>query len=210
MYAASITSEGRDGTPFTPPHPPPVVTPIAARFMNDDRGEERYWLTRAADAGYWKGAGSLSLSYSHPKSGPPDYALAEHYGAIAAQAGSVGAASGIGVGYNEGIYHSLPLCQGFYNYIFLQRRLRYDGELTPDAIFAYVLQMKKHADGAACLKRETIDAGIAESKRLYDAWKAKYDEQERQKKELYDKARARIPEVKAAYDKAVAANKKKE
>ena len=116
-----------------------------------------------------------------------------------------GAGSDLVLGYKDGKYHSLPLCEGFYTYAFLQNRIRYNGEVTPDDIGRYVSMIKENPDGVACLKQEAIDAGMAEGKRLYEAWKTKYDEQERPKKALYDKAKARMPEVKAAYEMAVRA-----
>lgn len=87
MFSAGFTAEGRDGTPFTPPALP-RVDPIPLRFNSEDtRGETRYWWARAADAGYWKAAAMVGVSYAEPDNGPPDYDKAEHYMTIAAQNG---------------------------------------------------------------------------------------------------------------------------
>jgi len=218
MYATSLTAEDRRDRPFIPP-PTPHVEPLPVRFMpTDTNGEARYWLTRAADAGYWKAAGFLALGYTTPSHGEPDYAQAERYGIIAAKNGFREGALLVAYSYLEGKFHKMNRCEGFYNYAFLADRIHNDGILTEQNKNKQLLIMRGDikiskdqivSGNEVCLKDEVIAAGVAESKRLYDAWKARDDEAGLQKKELYDKAKARIPEVKAAYEKVVQADKKK-
>ncbi len=108
----------------------------------------------------------------------------------------------MGYSYAEDKFHRKPLCEGIYTYILLGARLQSDGELTDSDIATVQAIAKEHPRGETCLKQELVDAGIAESKRLYDAWKTRYDAQQRELKALYDKARKRLPEVKAAYEQA--------
>lgn len=117
---------------------------------------------------------------------------------IAAENGLDQAALNVGFSYADGKFHRKPLCEGIYTYILLGARLQSDGELTDSDVAAVQKIAKEHPRGETCLKQELVDAGIAESKRLYDAWKTRYDAQQREMKELYDKARKRLPEVKAA------------
>ena len=102
----------------------------------------------------------------------------------------------------RGKFQRKLLCEGIYTYIFLGARLQSDGELTDSDVAAVQKTAKEHPRGETCLKQEFVDAGIAESKRLHDAWKTRYDAQERELKERYDKARKRLPEVKAAYEQS--------
>ncbi len=124
--------------------------------------------------------------------------MSEHYMIIAAENGLDQAALNVGFSYADGKFHRKPLCEGIYTYILLGARLQSDGELTDSDVAAVQKIAKEHPRGETCLKQELVDAGIAESKRLYDAWKTRYDAQQREMKELYDKARKRLPEVKAA------------
>jgi TPR repeat protein len=209
MYCASITAEGREHLPFTPP-PLPRVVPVAARFLHDGvSGESRYWLTRAADGGYWKAAAVIGYACEQPEHGPPDYKLAEHYLTIAAENGSMGPAANVGFSYFEQKFHTKSLCESYYNYLFLAGRLENNGSLPRNDISTIVDHIKNNPKGTICLQEKVIAAGTAESKRLYNAWKTRYNEAERKKQELYARAKARIPEVKAAYEQAVRAADKK-
>jgi len=188
-------------------------------MQRDVNGERRYWLTRAADAGYWKAAGFLAECYIEPENnGEPDYVQAERYATISAENGFRGEALRVAYSYLEGKFNKMNRCEGSYNYVFLADRIHNNGILTGQDKDTEIRTMKGEikvskdqiiSGNEACLKDEVIAAGVAESKRLYDAWKTRDDEAERQKKGLYDKAKARIPEVKAAYEKAVQADKKK-
>jgi len=219
MYATFMTSEARAKMPFTPPPTPHVEVTMPIRFMQRDvNGERRYWLTRAADAGYWKAANFLAATYATPDSGVPDNTHDEHYSKIAAEHGSRRDALYVAYYYLEEKFHKMNKCKGFYDYVFLADRIHNDGILTEQDKDTEILTMKGKiivskdqivSGNESCLKDEVIATGVEESKRLYDAWKTRDDEAERQKKELYDKAKARIPEVKAAYEKAVQADKKK-
>ena len=126
---------------------------------------------------YWKTAVSLGWAYAKPDSGAPDYDMSEHYMIIAAENGLDQAALNVGFSYADGKFHRKPLCEGIYTYILLGARLQSDGELTDSDVAAVQKIAKEHPRGETCLKQELGDAGIAESKRLYDAWKTRYDAQ---------------------------------
>ena len=199
MYGTFATAGEREDIPFSPPATPPV-TPIQARFMEDRNGEARYWLTRAADSGYWKAAGLLATYYANPQKGAADYARAEHYAAISAENGSVENALTLGAGYADGTFKQHPQCEGYYNYMLLADRLRYNSEPSIERLGRLIRHIKSNPE---CQKSDAVASGLAESKQLYESWKARSSERQQHRNKLYTRARARLPEVGAAHEKAL-------
>lgn len=199
MYGAFATASWRENASFTLPAMPPVEA-IPARFMDDRSDEARYWLTRAADAGYWKAAGLLAAYCVKPRKGAADYALAEHYAVIAAENGSVENALALGSGYADGVFQGRALCNGYYTYMLLADRIRNHSEPGIGRISNLIRHIKSKPE---CQEADTIAAALAESKRLYETWKSRRAEQQRQKAVLYARAAKRAPEVAAAYKKAL-------
>ncbi len=197
MYGAFATARERENASFARPAAP-SAEPVPARFMDDRNDEARYWLTRAADAGYWKAAGLLSAYCAKPRKGAADYALAEHYAVIAAENGSVESALALGSGYAEGIFQSRARCDGYYTYMLLAERIRHHSEPGIGRVSSLIRHIKSNPE---CQESDTIASALAESKRLYELWKSRRAEQEREKAELYARAARRLPEVMAAYKK---------
>jgi hypothetical protein len=215
-YAVSMTSGGRANMPFTHPPPPPYVEILPIHIAsNDANGEARYWLARSADAGYWKSAAHLGEVFiNHPdSSGEPDYAQSDRYARIAAKNGVSGSAYLVRDIYLEDRLRKTNRCEGFYTYEFLGARLENDGILPREVMNSATSVMRgeiritpdqRMTGNEICLREEVINTGVEESKRLYDAWRAKAELAEQQRNELYGKAQARIPEVRAAFEAIVA------
>ena len=199
MDGAFVTVRERENASFTLPATPPVA-PIPTRFIDDRNDEARYWLTKAADTGYWKAAGLLAAYCVNPRKGTADYARAEHYAVIAAENGSVESALALGTGYAEGIFQNRARCDGYFTYMLLADRLRYHSDPSIGRISSLIRHIKSNPE---CQEADTVAAALAESKRLYEIWKSRRAGQQREKAALYARAAKRLPEVVAAYEKAL-------
>ena len=195
MLGAERTAPYRQHQPFTPPSSP-VVTPIPVRFYGDDKnGEARYWLTRAADEGYWKACILLASYYKTPKTGEPDCDRSEHYYELAARNASFTAAGVLGSAYLKRTFSQKPLCEGYYTYIPLAFTLKHNSDFDDEQRKILGKNFREE-----CRDASVIDASIRESRRLYDEGMARCAAESQHKAELYAHARKRLPEVRAAYE----------
>ncbi len=197
MLGAEKTAKYRRHLLFTPPSSP-NVTPIPVRFYGDDKnGEARYWLTRAANEGYWKACILMAAYHKAPKTGESDYDRVELYFEPAVRSGSYTAAAVLGSLYRQKILKRKSLCEGYYTYTPLAFTLIQNGYLEEEQRKSLEEDFREE-----CKDTAVIDAAIRESRRLYEEGMAQCAAEMRQKEELYAKARARLPEVRAAYEKA--------
>ena len=201
MLGAARTAPYRKDRPFTPPASP-AVTPIPARFYADDpSGEGRYWLTRAADEGYWKACILMAQRYLSPQDkGKPDYTRAEQYYERAARGGSYVAASRLSEGAFNGDDAHKTMCERLSTYAPLAFALKSNGYI--DGYHGSSAEQNVRDKSPDAGVRE---AGISESRRLYEEGQASYMRELREREALYAKARARLPEVRAAFDKRLTA-----
>ena len=201
MLGAARTAPYRKEHPFTPPASP-AVTPIPARFYADDpSGEGRYWLTRAADAGYWKACILMAQRYLSPQDkGKPDHTRAEQYYERAARGGSYVAASRLSEGAFNGDDAHKTMCERLSTYAPLAFALKSNGYAD-----AYHGSSTEQNVREKCPDARVREAGISESRRLYEEGRASYMQERREREELYAKARARLPEVRAAFGKRLTA-----
>ncbi|WP_297262901.1 hypothetical protein [uncultured Desulfovibrio sp.] len=201
MLGAARTAPYRKEHPFTPPASP-AVTPIPARFYADDpSGEGRYWLTRAANEGYWKACILMAQRYLSPQDkGKADYARAEQYLQRAARGGSYVAASRLSEGAFNGDDAHKTMCERLSTYAPLAFALKSNGYAD-----AYHGSSTEQNVREKCPDARVREAGISESRRLYEEGRASYMQERREREELYAKARARLPEVRAAFGKRLTA-----
>ena len=225
MSGAFLTSENRGNQVFTPPKNLPNIPIFPEKYDPDMHFESRFWLTHAAHGGNMKAMGLLARIFRG------DYATIEadkeqmkYYSEMAIAHGSDACAVLLAAQYVRG--HIIP--QSCYNAVYyysiaaqLEQVLRnspgiYEeylvGEKSLIALKSGVID-----DGFVSVNREIITTGIclteveyeqavAESKLAYEAIKATQDAERAAHDALYDAARARLPEVRAAYEQALREN----
>ena len=106
----------------------------------------------------------------------------------------------LGAGYADGTFKQHPQCEGYYNYMLLADRLRYNSEPSIERLGRLIRHIKSNPE---CQKSDAVASGLAESKQLYESWKARSSERLQHRNKLYTRARARLPEVGAAHEKAL-------
>ncbi len=201
MLGAEKTAIYRIHQPFTAPLFP-EVTPIPPEFYGDDTtGEARYWLTRAANEGYWKACALLATNYAYPKKGDPDHKKAKLYYKISAKNGSSFSASLLGFAKMNNMLDKNFLKEISYNdyyiYTTLSYKLQNNGILFDDVKKGIILSAN---DIGIRQDKDIVSAGISEGNRIYNEWRTRYNSEQIQKAKLYAQARKRLPEVRAAYE----------
>ena len=228
MYGAYLTGENRTG-PFIPPASLPKVPVQPEKFDPTTSYEGRYWLSQAAHAGHIFSMTSMAIDYKGiatvnyrkdvaPKVAPDREKMEQYYNMAVAH-GSPGAAASLAVQYAKG--HILPQsCSRAIYYSAIQARLGEQGKIILDDREHYplgnALRIKKEGfmEGnlmlggkrvvrQPCLTEAEFDDAVARSKTAYEAAMAVRAKEKAAHDALYDKAREKLPRVKAAYEEAV-------
>ena len=227
MYGAYLTGENRTG-PFIPPTSLPNIPILPEKFNPRMTAEGRYWLSQAAHAGHLFSMESLALDYDggtsagsrkKPPKSAPDLTKIKYYYNMAIIHGSPTAAAGIGLLYAEG--NILPQnCPNSIYYAAIMTRIEEKGSIVLNNKEHYplgnaLLILKegfmegnlmlggKRVVRQPCLTEAEFDDAVARSKTAYEAAMAVRAKEKAAHDALYDKAREKLPRVKAAYEEAV-------
>ena len=228
MYGAYLTGENRTG-PFIPPASLPKVPVLPEKFHPGMTAEGRYWLSQAAHAGHlfamlalaveYKGIATVNYRKDVPPKVAPDAEKMEEYYTMAVTHGSYEAAANLAVQYARG--RILPQnCPKSIYYSAIRVRLEEGDRIILDDPEQHplgnALRIKKEGfmEGnlmlgdervawKPCLTEAEFDDAVARSKTAYEAAMAVRAKEKAAHDALYDKAREKLPRVKAAYEEAV-------
>jgi TPR repeat protein len=152
--------------------------------MQADSQAGANYLTMAASSGSASAARVLRSLYGKGKLLPQDCKKSIYFGALGARLIGIGSFA-VDNATQEEVEYNL---REFWGKGFQKGELWVDG---------------KQVLTASCLTQAEFDAAVASSVPAFERAKAIMQEAQRQHDALYDAARARLPEIKAAYEKAV-------
>ena len=220
MFGAYLTSDDRSKEHFTPPQNAPEVPVIPERFSPKISFEGRYWMSRSAHAGNLDAMQSMAEDYQgNPPAVPPDVAQVEKYQAMAVAGGSHIAAGIFGRMYAKGSILPQNCAKAVY-YCAIDARFEGQGNIVwgddekhPQGNLVHIMKegfmegsfflADKQVVFKPCLTEAEFNDAVKRSKPAYEAAKAARDKDQAAHDALYEAARKKLPEIKAAYEAAV-------
>jgi TPR repeat protein len=226
MFGAYLTGENRDSEHFTPPKNEPEVPVLPEKFLPETSFEGRYWMSHSAHAGNRWGMRTLAEYYmGKPPVITPDVEKAEYYWNMAVLNGSKAAADNLGLLYAKGDILPQDCAKSVY-YGAIATRLKEGGQIVLDnkETFPYGYNLRivkeglmegnltfagKRAIDKPCLTEAQFNDAVERSKPAYEVAKAAKDKDQAAHNALYEAARKKLPEIKAAYEAAMRAQQEK-
>jgi len=219
MYGAYLTGENRPDTGFIPPPELPDLPVLPKKFEPECTYEGRYWLTHAAHAGNLFAMNGMSWRYR--KTDTPDARKVAYYYEMATKHGSDEDPRILALLYAKGNVLPQNCVQSIY-YGAIATRLLEQGKivLDDDERYHFGTVLNDYKQGfmrgdftlggkrvvtKPCLTEEEFAEAVERSIPAYEAAKAAKDRDRARHVALYEAARKKLPEIRAAYEKAITA-----
>jgi TPR repeat protein len=225
MFGAYFTGENRQRE-FIPLKNMPDISILPEKYLPSHPFESRFWLSHAAHAGNLYSMWAIAIGYQGMFTNiPPDVEMTRKYYVMAAEHGAIISTRKLAQLYATGSVVPQDAKMAIY-YQAIAALLNEDGKLVGDNKSAnplgYDLQALKQGlmkgnlslGGECrvfqpCLTEAEYQEAVARARPAYEKAKAVREKERAAQDALYNAARARLPEIRLAYEKALESNKER-